>query len=82
MQSEGKGNSLFSHLFVNCLFGARLQAVRKNDDPYGSKLPTAPLSVATSPGKKTTGASPPRVSLFSSLLLLCFTLFRLEHAGA
>lgn len=35
------------------------------------------------PGQKKQQALPLRVgSLFSSLLLICFILFRLEHAGA
>lgn len=82
MQSEGKGHSLFSRLFVNCLFGARLQAVRKNDDPSGSKLPTAPYQSRLPRAKKQQALPLCVVFLSSSLLLLCFALFRLEHAGA
>lgn len=41
-----------------------------------------PLSVATSPGKKTTGASPPPTLSPFLFCASCVTLFWLEHAGA
>jgi hypothetical protein len=81
-QSEGKF-VCFPHLFVNCLFGLRLRAVRNNNDPSGQKLPTAsPRGSRLPRAKKQQGASPLCFLRSLSSFLLLVYLFRLEHAAA
>ena len=65
---------LSRRLFRNFLFGSRLQAVRKNDDPSGYKPPTALQVGEVAFQAKNNRALPLCISLSFHLL---FTLCRL-----